>query len=123
MVCMAADNMIDAIETAQDALSALDGKKALNIVLLDVRGISSVTDYILLATGTSSPHLKALSEEVQRVLKKNRGTHCYRKAGKMEGGWIVLDYVDVIIHVFSTEARDYYAIEELWSEAPRIPPR
>ena len=119
---MAADKITEALETAQDAHSALDDKKAMDLVLLDVRGLSQLTDYILLATGTSNPHLKALANEVQGVLKKNRGLHCYRKAGIADGGWVVLDYVDTIIHIFSTEARKYYAIEELWSEAPRIHP-
>ncbi len=123
MVCMAVDKTIDGLQTARDAREALGDKKALDLVLLDVRGVSQVTDYILMATATSTPHLKALSDEVQRVLKKNRGLHCYRKAGDKDGGWIVLDYIDVIIHVFSTQAREYYAIEELWPEAPRIPLR
>lgn len=120
---MAVDKTIDGLQTARDAREALGDKKALDLVLLDVRGVSQVTDYILMATATSTPHLKALSDEVQRVLKKNRGLHCYRKAGDKDGGWIVLDYIDVIIHVFSTQAREYYAIEELWPEAPRIPLR
>ena len=120
---MAVDKTIDGLQTARDAHEALGDKKALDLVLLDVRGVSQVTDYILMATATSTPHLKALSDEVQRVLKKNRGLHCYRKAGDKDGGWIVLDYIDVIIHVFSTQAREYYAIEELWPEAPRIPLR
>lgn len=117
---MAADKTVESLDAARNAGSAMDEKKALNRVLLDVRGISQVTDFILVATGTSAPHVKALSDEVQRALKKNLGRGCFRKAGTAEGGWIVLDYLDVVIHVFSAEAREYYAIEELSVGAPRM---
>lgn len=74
-----------------------------------------MTDYYVIATGTSAPHLKALYNGVEIALKAE-GAQCYRKAGIPEGGWMVLDYVDVIIHVFTKEAREYYAIESLWGK-------
>lgn len=81
--------------------------------------ISSVTDTYMIVTGLSTPHLKALYDEVQHALKKD-GVHCYRKTGDAMCGWLVLDYVDLVIHIFSKEAREYYAIEELWETAPRL---
>jgi len=119
---MAAADMMDGIETARLARAALEDRKGSDVFIFDVREVSAVTDYVLITTGTSTPHLKALFNEVQHVLK-TAGVSCYRRAGVPEGGWLVLDYIDVVIHIFSTDARVYYAIEELWSEAPRIPPR
>ncbi len=93
----------------------IEDKKGENIVLLDVRRLSEVTDYYLLVSGTSGPHLRAIFSEIQHVLK-GAGVHCYRRAGSPESGWLVLDYIDVIIHIFLPELRQYYAIEELWGK-------
>lgn len=79
-----------------------------------------MTDYYIVVTGGSPPHLKALFDEVQQVLKHEDGIHCYRRSGNAESGWLVLDYVDVVIHIFSRENREYYAIEDLWRGAPLL---
>ena len=97
----------------------LDDKKGEEILLLDVRELSSVTDYYLLVTGTNTPHIKALAEEVDRVLKAD-GTKCFRKSGTAESGWVVADYFDVVLHIFSSEQRAYYALEQLWADAPVV---
>ncbi len=73
----------------------------------------------MLATGNSPPHLKALTGAVMRALK-DAGMHCYRQAGDPESGWMALDYVDVVVHVLSREARAYYAFETLWESAKRV---
>ena len=109
---------IDALTLAAKARDVLRGKKGEDIALLDVRGMSGVTDYYLIVSGGSPPHLKALFREVMHELKQ-AGVPCYRKSGNPETGWMVLDYVDVIIHIFSPQARSYYAVEELWAGAPR----
>ena len=106
---------------AEAAARALEEKKGQQISLLDVTDLSSVTDYYLIVSGSSPPHLKALFGSVQAALKK-QGVRCYRKAGSPECGWLVIDYIDVIIHIFSARAREYYAIETLWAEAPRLSP-
>lgn len=110
---------IKALELAQVATQTILDKKGQDIVLLDVREISAVTDYYLIVSGTSTPHLKAMYDSVQHDLKQ-RGVYAYRKSGVAEGGWMALDYVDVIIHIFAEEARRYYAIESLWSEAQAV---
>lgn len=110
---------IDGLEIARKARAVLEDRKGEDIVLLDVRGLCSVTDSFLVVSGTSSPHVKALSGEVQRVLKQE-GLQNYRKSGTPDSGWVVLDYVDIVIHVFSREARAFYAIEDLWEQAPRM---
>jgi len=95
-------------------------KQAKDIRIFDVRGQSSVTDFYIVATGTSAPHLKALIAETQRRMKE-LGISSYRTSGESDSGWVVVDYVHAVVHVFSTEARAYYAIEKLWSTAKEIP--
>lgn len=101
-------------------MAALDDKKGVQPVILDVQKLSNVTDFFVIVHGNSAPHLKALAEEVHLQLKKT-GIGNPRKSGTPESGWIVMDFVDVVVHVFSAETRDYYALEELWSDAERIP--
>jgi len=96
----------------------LEDKQGKDVRLFDVRKHSSLTDYCIAVSGSSSPHLRAMADEVQYSLKKE-GVLSYRRAGDPEHGWVVVDYVDVIIHIFSDQARQYYAIEELWVAAPR----
>jgi ribosome-associated protein len=109
------------LSLAEKARAALDAKKGQNMVLLDVRESSGITDYCLIVSGSSAPHLKALANGVQRALKED-GVSSYRKAGAPQSGWMVLDYLDLIIHIFSREAREYYALEDLWASAPRLAP-
>jgi ribosome-associated protein len=111
---------IQSEQIARAAAAALDAKQAKDIRIYDVRGVSNLTDMTVVATGTSSPHLKALVSEVQRGLKA-QGIACYRTSGTPDSGWVVVDYVHAVVHVFSTEARDYYAIEKLWATATEIP--
>lgn len=84
-----------------------------------MRKFSTITDYYLIVSGSSAPQLKAMSSSVVSELKKE-GVSCYRKAGEPEGGWMVLDYAEVVIHIFMNATRSYYAIEELWATAPRL---
>lgn len=101
------------------ARGALEDKKAVDIVMLDVRKLSNVTDYYLVATGNSPPHIKALSEEVVKVLKE-AGVSCFRKSGTAESEWLVADFVDFVVHIFSPDMRKYYELEQLWSDAAVI---
>lgn len=84
--------------------------------MLDVREVSSVTDYYVIVSGSSSPHLRALAEDTSVALK-HRGSPVYRQSGEPGSGWVVLDYVDVVVHIFSPEMRAYYALERLWADA------
>jgi len=111
--------MIKPLELAKRARKILEEKKGEDIILLDVRKLSGITDYYLIVSGTSAPHLRAMFDEVLHVLKEE-GEACYRRSGEAESGWLVVDYVDVIIHILTAEKRDYYAIEELWAKAPRL---
>ena len=96
--------------------TALVDKKAVDVKAYDVRGVSGFADAFVVATGTAAPHLKALIAGTQRAMKE-AGISSYRTSGDPESGWIVVDYVDVVVHVFSPEARAYYALEKLWKDA------
>ena len=119
-VCIGGDAIsIEPLILARQACRALLDKKSGNVVLLDVRGASGVTDYYVVASGASAPQLKAMFNEVLHALKE-KGSLCYRRSGDPDSGWVVLDYVDVVIHILSSEAREYYSIEDLWPGAPRL---
>ena len=79
-----------------------------------------MTDFYIVATGTSAPHLKALITESQRRMKE-LGVASFRTSGEPDSGWVVVDYVHAVVHVFSAEARAYYAIEKLWTTAKEVP--
>ena len=98
---------------------ALADKKAVDILAYDVRGISGFADAFVVATGTAAPHLKALVAGTQAAMK-DAGVNSYRTSGDPQSGWIVVDYVDVVVHVFSPEARAYYALEKLWTDAKSL---
>jgi ribosome-associated protein len=97
-----------------------DNKKAENIVILDVRDLSSVTDYFVIASGTSEPHLRAIVDEITSRLRDEHDLRPLRKDGSMQGAWVVLDFFDVIVHVMRTDARERYDLEGLWGDAARV---
>jgi ribosome-associated protein len=97
---------------------ALD-KKAEDVIVLDVRGISTVTDFLLICTGRSEPHLKAIADEIDRRLRE-KGIRPHGRDGFPPSRWIVLDYNDVLVHIFHPELRQRYALEQLWGDAKRV---
>ncbi len=109
--------------TAEDIATGLAGrlaeKKAEDVRVYDVRGISPLADFYIVATGAAAPHLKALAETV-RASAREYGDGRWRSSGEPDSGWIVVDGIDVVVHVFSPEARAYYALEKLWDKAPQV---
>lgn len=103
--------------------SLADDKKAEDIVILDVRKISSVTDYFVIASGTSDPHLRAIVDEIAETIKEEHGLAPNGKDGTVHGAWVVLDYFDVIVHIMRADVRQRYDLEGLWNDAPRVKPR
>lgn len=98
---------------------AISSKKGLNIKLIEIGDISSLADYMVIATGTSSTHVKAIADEVEYQLDK-AGISVSHIEGYRSNSWILLDYVDVIVHIFSDEAREFYDLERLWQDGKEI---
>src|SRR5256885_3789971 len=97
-----------------------DNKKAEDIVILNVADLSSVTDYFVIASGTSEPHLRAIVDEVSDKLREEYDVRPNAVDGTMQTAWVVLDYFDVIVHVMRTDVRERYDLESLWGDAPRV---
>tara|TARA_Y100000590_G_scaffold263576_2_gene295751 strand:- start:1562 stop:1912 length:351 start_codon:yes stop_codon:yes gene_type:complete len=107
---------MDKIHNLKDKiLKILDNNKALNIISIDLEGKSSIADYMIVASGTSSRHIQALSEQVLEQFKKNGIINC-----KVEGAdsldWKLIDGIDIIVHIFNPEKRKFYELEKMWSE-------
>ena len=87
---------------------------------MDLREISTFTDFFVICSGTSEPHLKAIAGEIEDSLKKDQHIKPYAVDGYPMSQWIVLDYSNVVVHVLHEQKRDYYRLEDLWSDAPRL---
>lgn len=99
----------------------LDGKKGENIVVLHIADVSSVCDYMLLCSGLNTPHLRALADEVVKQLRlETPPVVPHRRAGAPQSEWLVLDYLDFVVHLFTPSMRAYYALEQLWKDAPVV---
>ena len=96
-------------------LNTLDSNKALDIVSIDLKNKSSMADYMIIASGTSSRHIQALSEQVLERLKAN-GVKNSKIEGKESGDWKLVDGIDLIVHIFNPEKRKFYELEKIWSE-------
>jgi ribosome-associated protein len=108
------------IPNVQEAVRAAQDRKAVDLQVLDLTGISSFTDFFLVCSGTSSRHTQAISDAVVEQLEKSAVTPAHVE-GYNQAEWILLDYVDFVVHIFSEEARHYYDLERLWRKAARIP--
>lgn len=109
----------DAEAQAEEARKAIRNRKGLHPVVLDVRGLSGVADFFVIAAGGSPPHLKTLAAEVTKRWRETEQRRV-RKTGAVESGWIVIDGLDVVVHLLSPELRERYALESLWSDALRV---
>jgi ribosome-associated protein len=95
-------------------------RKALDVVQLDLRGIISYTDYFVICTGRSDRQAKAIHDGIHLGMKTDHGMLPGRVEGVTQGNWILMDYLDVVVHVFTPEMREYYRLEQLWGEAPAL---
>jgi ribosome-associated protein len=114
---------MDSKKLAQLCWEYADNKKAEDLVILDVRELSSVTDYFVICSGTSEPHLRAISEEILTKLRDEQNLRPRAIDGTLQTAWMVLDYFDVIVHVMKKDVREKYDLEALWGDAPRLKPR
>jgi ribosome-associated protein len=106
-------------ELALQIADAAEDKKAADIVLLNVSEVSYLADYFVIITGFSRAQLNAISESIEERLEEKYNLQPVRVSGKREGGWIVQDYADVIVHIFLPEEREYYNLEAFWGHAER----
>ncbi len=102
-------------------------KKAIDIVELDLRGVLGYTDYFLICSGNTERQTKAIHDGIMQGIKHEHGTLPRRVEGLSEGHWVLMDYLDVVVHIFTPTTRDFYRLEQLWGEAParvveQVPP-
>ena len=102
------------------AADAIFSKKGMDIVLLDVEGLFVLSDVFVIATGTSRPHVQSLAEHVEERMLQELGLKPLRSEGRAEAEWILLDFGDVIVHLFQAPAREFYGLERLWADAERV---
>lgn len=110
---------ITPLQLARACRKLADGKKASNISILDLRGLSSMADFFVICSATSEPHLKAIVNEIEIKLK-DEGIHCAHVDGRPVSNWMVMDYVDVVVHIMRDNLREYYGLERLWGDAKKV---
>lgn len=98
---------------------AADDKKAKDIVILDMRGVTIITDYFIICHGTSTTQTRAIAEAVEQKMAE-QGMRVLRREGATEGNWILLDYGHYVVHIFTEQERDFYGLERLWGDAKQI---
>ncbi|CAN5562660.1 hypothetical protein BH09GEM1_BH09GEM1_24220 [soil metagenome] len=108
-------------DAVQQAAAILIDRKANDVVLLSLKGVSDMTDYFLIASGTSDTHVRALGNAVLEDMKKDAGQMANHSEGLQQGRWVLLDYVDFVVHVFHPTLRNFYQIERLWADAQVVP--
>lgn len=111
--------MLSPAETAAIAVKALEDKKAKDIKVLKTTNQTVLADYFVICSGSTSPHIKALVDEVDRQLGE-AGVYLRRREGQRSDVWVLMDFGDVIVHVFTDEARKFYNLERLWSDAEAV---
>jgi ribosome-associated protein len=116
-----------AVLQGEELVGAIAGyaadKKAIDVVELDLRGVLGYTDYFLVCSGNTGRQAKAIHDGILEGLKREHDTSPRRVEGSAQAGWILMDYLDVIVHIFTPETRDFYRLEQLWGEAPASTPK
>jgi ribosome-associated protein len=110
---------IDTAPIAKIAVDAAADKKASDILLLDIREVTTFADYFVVCTGQNPRQIQAIADSIDEALKE-RGWELFQREGNSETGWILLDFGDIIIHIFSPKEREYYQLERLWGQAKTV---
>jgi ribosome-associated protein len=111
---------LSGLELARQCVWAAQEKKALDPIILDLRNISTITDYLVICSAQSEPQIKAIANGVEQALKESLDRHPLAVDGFPTSQWIVIDYGDVMLHIFHEQKRGVYALEDLWSDAPQV---
>lgn len=108
------------MEMVKKIATILDDKKGLDIEVLKVESLTDLTEYLVIASGTSNTHVKSLAGYVEQILKEQEGVSVHHSEGYQDTGWIILDYGYVLVNIFEQEPRSRYSLEKLWDKAERI---
>ncbi|PZC50750.1 MAG: ribosome-associated protein [Chloroflexi bacterium] len=110
---------LNPFEIAKRVVEIAEEKQASDILILDLREISNIADFFVIMTAESQRQMEALAEDIVRSIKKSK-KDLYHKEGNTDSGWLLLDYGDVIVHVFAPKERHYYRLEEFWSDSKEV---
>lgn len=111
---------LDSKQLARIAAEAADDKKAEDVVIIDVAELLVVTDYFVIATGRNDRQVRSIAGEIEDQLREKTGIKPIGREGVQEGKWVLLDFADIVVHVFQPDERDFYRLERLWGDAPRV---
>jgi ribosome-associated protein len=111
---------LDGLALARECVRAAEDKKALEPIILDLRSVSTITDYLAICSAQSEPQIKAIANGVEQALKEKFGRRPLAVDGFPTSQWIVIDYGDVMLHIFHEQKRGVYDLEDLWSDAPQV---
>ncbi len=111
---------VETQELVRQTLSAMMAKKAQNPLVIDISDLVDFTDYFIITSGLSTRQTQAIADHIVETLKENRETRPYHVEGYEHGYWILIDYGDMVIHIFLEEAREYYALEDLWASGRMV---
>jgi len=108
-------------EVAARAIAGfVDEKQGERIAVLDVRELSSFTDFLVIVSGNSEPHLKAIASGIREGMREKHSIKAHSEDGSPGSQWLVLDYIDVVVHLFAADKREFYGMEDLWGDAPQL---
>jgi ribosome-associated protein len=111
--------LLEAIEVARKVVETASDKQAMDIVLLDTRGVCSFADYFVICSGDSERQIKTIYEEIEHILKRE-GVLPHHHEGTVDSGWLLLDFGEVIVHIFASFEREYYQLDRLWGQASTV---
>ncbi len=111
--------MLNSLEVAQHCAQAADDKKAFDILILDLRGLTYITDYFVICSGSNVTQVGAIADGIGQALAR-ADLHPSHVEGEAEASWVLMDYGDVVVHIFDEQTRAYYCLEKLWGDAPRM---
>ena len=111
--------LLDIAQIARVAVDTASDKKAADVLLLDVKDVTTIADYFVICSGNNARQIQAIAEAIDEELKK-QGARLLFREGDAETGWVLLDFGDVIVHIFAPKEREYYRLERLWSEATTV---
>lgn len=117
---MTKEKVIEGMDLALACAKIADEIQGERIRLWDMRGVSNLTDYMLVCSGSSMPHLRAVSREIEGRMRDEHGVRPVNAEGKADTKWVVIDYIDVMVHVMHEEMREFYGLEDLWADAKEL---